>query len=102
MNPKRLKIARSSKHWLQKKSSLPTLSIFVDYILDNDGLAPQSHLSLLEPVQNAEIRMCTGAFRTSPVFSLCAEAGIPPLHYRRHIHCWSAHIHPSTSSQTHP
>jgi len=46
------------------------------------GLAPPSHLSLLDPVQNAvTIRICTGSFRTSPQFSLCAEAGVLPSEY---------------------
>jgi len=39
------------------------------------GLAPPSHLALLDPVQNAAIRICTGAFHTSHAPSLCAELG---------------------------
>jgi len=39
---------------------------------------------LTHPIQNSVIRICTGAFRTSPQLSLCADSGTPPpLHYRR-------------------
>ena len=40
-------------------------------------------LTLLDPVQNAAIRICTGAFHTSPALSLCTVSGYLPLHYRR-------------------
>lgn len=40
-------------------------------------------LSLLEPIQNASLRQALGAFYTSPSISLCAEAGVEPLKYRR-------------------
>ena len=46
-------------------------------------LTPPSHRPLLDAVQNASIRICTGAFRNSPALSLRAEAGVQPLHYRR-------------------
>ena len=38
---------------------------------------------LLDPVQTTSLRIATGAFRTSPALSLCAETGIYPLHFRR-------------------
>ena len=41
------------------------------------GLAPKAHLIILDPIQNSAIRMCTGAFPTSPALSLYADAGIP-------------------------
>lgn len=41
-------------------------------------------LSRLDSVHHAGIRIATGAFRTSPVLSLCAESGVPPLTFRRH------------------
>ena len=40
-------------------------------------------LSTLDPVHNAAIRLCTGAYRSSPVISLYADAGEPPLNHRR-------------------
>ena len=55
----------------------------LDYGAPIYGLAPPTQLSLLEPIQNAAILICVGAFRTSPGMSLCADAGVPPLHYRR-------------------
>ena len=39
--------------------------------------------SLFDPIQNAVIRVCTGAFHASPSSSLCANSGYLPLHYRR-------------------
>ena len=38
---------------------------------------------MLEPIQNHALRLCLGAFRTSPASSLCAEANEPPLYLRR-------------------
>jgi len=66
---------------------LPLYSTFVRSTLDYGppvyGLAPPTQLKLLDPVQNAALRIVTGSFRTSPASSLCAETGVPPLHYRR-------------------
>ena len=42
-----------------------------------------SYLSMLEPIQNHALRLCLGAFRTSPVESLQVEANEPPLEFRR-------------------
>ena len=41
-------------------------------------------LELLDPIHNAAICLCLGAFRSSPNSSLLAESGEPPLSYRRH------------------
>lgn len=41
-------------------------------------------LAKLDSVHHAGIRISTGAFRTSPTLSLCSEAGLPPLLFRRH------------------
>lgn len=40
-------------------------------------------LKKLDPVHNAAIRLCIGAFRSSPVVSLYAESGEAPLSIRR-------------------
>lgn len=45
--------------------------------------ASEHTLKKLDPVHNAAIRTCLGAFRSSPVVSLYAESGEPSLHYRR-------------------
>ena len=42
-------------------------------------------LSKLDPIQNACLRACAGAFKSSPAASLCVEAGVPPLKYSRDI-----------------
>ena len=38
---------------------------------------------MLDPIQNQALRLCLGAFKTSPVASLCVEANEPPLSVRR-------------------
>ena len=38
---------------------------------------------MLDPVQNQGLRLALGAYRTSPIPSLQAEAYEPPLHLRR-------------------
>ena len=38
---------------------------------------------MLDPIHNKGLRLCLGAFRTSPVDSLYVEANEPPLHIRR-------------------
>ena len=47
--------------------------------------AKPSALRLLDPVHNSAIRLCTGAFRSSPVLSLYAESGEPSLNARRDL-----------------
>ena len=37
----------------------------------------------LDPIQNATLRLITGAFQTRSAIKLCAETGAPPLHYKR-------------------
>jgi len=55
----------------------------LDYGVPIYGLAPHPQLTLLETIQNSAIPICTGAFYTSAALNLCAESGLPPLHYRR-------------------
>jgi len=47
------------------------------------GSAAKSYLELLDPIHNQGLRLCLGAFRTSPVESLYVEANEPSLSYRR-------------------
>lgn len=42
-------------------------------------------LSTLDPIHNQEIRLATGAIRTSPVDSNLCDAGEPPLRVIRNI-----------------
>ena len=44
--------------------------------------AHKSYLKKLEPIQNQGLRICLGAFRTSPMQSLYVEANKPPLYLR--------------------
>lgn len=45
--------------------------------------ATDSALAALDPVYNSARRLSCGAFKSSPVVSLYAESGEPPLHIRR-------------------
>jgi len=47
------------------------------------GSASGSYLRMLDPIQNHALRLCLGAYRTSPASSLCVEANEPPLYFRR-------------------
>ena len=47
------------------------------------GSARPSYRKMLEPIQNQSLRICLGAFRTSPAESLCVEANMAPLDIRR-------------------
>jgi len=47
------------------------------------GSARCSYLRMLDPIQNHALRLCLGAYRTSPASSLCVEANEPPVYLRR-------------------
>jgi len=47
------------------------------------GSARGSYLQMLDPIQNHALRLCLGAYRTSPSSSLCVLANEPPLYIRR-------------------
>ena len=55
----------------------------LDYGCTVYGSAHKSYLEKLDPIQNQCLRLCLGAFRTSPVKSLHVLADEPPLIYRR-------------------
>ena len=54
----------------------------LDYGCAVYGSARQSYLEKLKPIQNQGLRLCLGAFRTSPMESLYVEANEPPLYLR--------------------
>ena len=45
--------------------------------------ARESYIKTLNAVHNGGVRLSTGAFRSSPVISIAAECGEPPLNIRR-------------------
>ncbi|XP_076329360.1 uncharacterized protein LOC143235273 [Tachypleus tridentatus] len=47
------------------------------------GSARPSALKMLDPIHHQGLRLCTGAFRTSPVQSIYIESHEPSLHLRR-------------------
>ena len=47
------------------------------------GSARRSYLQMLDPIQNHALRLCLGAFRTSPSSSLCVLTNELPLYLRR-------------------
>ncbi|GBN20104.1 hypothetical protein AVEN_30967-1 [Araneus ventricosus] len=57
----------------------------IDYGCVTYGSARQSVLKRLDPIHHSALRLCSGAFRTSPVESLYVECCEPSLHHRRRI-----------------
>jgi len=57
----------------------------LDYGSDVYGFARESYLRILDPIQNHALRLCLGAFRTSPASSLCDQANEPSLYIRRRM-----------------
>ena len=55
----------------------------IDYGSQVYGSACKTLLSKLDVVHNMALRICTGAFRTSPIDSLYVDSGFPPLFIRR-------------------
>ena len=47
------------------------------------GAARTSCIKALDAIHHQGLRLCTGAYRTSPVYILYAEANEPPLNLRR-------------------
>ena len=47
------------------------------------GSAPKSYIRMLDPIQNEGLRLCLGAYKTSPARSLEVQAGVLPLKLRR-------------------
>ena len=55
----------------------------IEYGCQIYGSACKTTLGKLDVVHNTALRICTGAYRTSPVESLYVDSGIPPLFIRR-------------------
>jgi ribonuclease HI len=55
----------------------------LDYASIVWGSARQSYVQMLDPIQNQALRLCLGAFRTSPIESLQVECFEPNLSMRR-------------------
>ena len=52
-------------------------------VVYGSALAPYLHI--LDPLQNHALRLCLGAFRTSPASSLCVQANKSPLYIRQRM-----------------
>ena len=84
-----LKVLKSVSHlsWGGDRASI--LRIYrmlirskLDYGSQFYGNTTNTILKRLDVVHNTAMRLALGAFRSSPVLSLCAESGEPPLKYR--------------------
>lgn len=81
------------KHLSHKKWGADRLSLLrlynmlvkpkLEYGCEAYASACTSLLNTLEPIQNKAIRIATGAYKSSPILSLCAESGTKPLSYSR-------------------
>ncbi|XP_066900683.1 uncharacterized protein [Halyomorpha halys] len=67
------------------------------------GSARYQVLAKLDTIHHAGIRIATGAFRTSPILSLCAESGQLPLLFRRLKLAigYTSKLYPQTEHPTH-
>ena len=57
----------------------------IDYACQIYQSAIKTDLKILDTLQNQCIRLCIGAWETSPITSLEVEANIPPLKFRREL-----------------
>jgi len=94
-----LKYLPHSSFWCNRKILVPLYCALIRSILDHEspiyGLTPSSQLALLHSVRNVAICICTGAFRTCPTLSSCAESGYP--HYTTATIPNPPYLHCSTS-----
>ncbi|GBN87806.1 hypothetical protein AVEN_145796-1, partial [Araneus ventricosus] len=80
----------SNTSWGASRTSLlhvyrATILSKIDYGCVIYGSARQSVLKSLDPTHHSALRLCSGAFRTSPVESLYVECCEPSLDHRRRI-----------------
>ncbi|KAI5753900.1 hypothetical protein M8J77_004220 [Diaphorina citri] len=84
-----LKVLNNKTWGLSRACLLRLFYAFVRPIMDYGaviyGSATQSSLSKLNTVYHTALRIISGAYRTSPIESLYAENGQPPLETRRKI-----------------
>ena len=87
---KRLSILRCVSHYTWGADRLTLLRLYrslirskLDYASVIYNRAKENVLSQLDPVNNEALRICTGAFKSSPIDSLHAESGEMPLKLRR-------------------
>lgn len=73
----------------------------IDYACTVYSSARQSKLKVLDSIQGTALRIAMGAYRTSPYLSLCCEAGIVPLKYRR-LHFLTKYGTNIAAQQQHP
>ena len=66
---------------IYKSLILPKL----DYGCQAYGTASEKELNRLNPIHNQAIRLCLGAFHTTPIISLEVESNLHSLDYRRKI-----------------
>ena len=74
----------SSTKWGSKRKPLTllfkaTVMSIINYCSPIYNSATDAVLKSLNPVQSQGLRICTGAFRSSPINSILCEAGEPPL-----------------------
>jgi len=76
-----IKIEEQSKRLLTLYGTL--IRSKIDYGSIVYGSTRKSYLSKLDPIVNQALRLCLGAFRTSPIRSLRILSNESPLHLRR-------------------
>ena len=74
----------SSKDWAGDRTTLlrnyrSNIRSKLDYGFIVYGSARRSYLAVLDPIASHGLRLCSGAFKTSPIESLQVETGEPSL-----------------------
>jgi len=87
---KTLNLLRFVEHTTWGADQQPVIHLYrslirskLDYGYVIYGSARGSYLLMLDPIQNYALRLCLGAYRTSPSSSLSVLANEPPLYIRR-------------------
>ncbi|GFT96973.1 RNA-directed DNA polymerase from mobile element jockey [Trichonephila clavipes] len=99
-----LKVLANTRWGADRTSLLRLYRALIRSKLDYESVvyssACKSLLKILDPVHHQALRLCLGAFRTSPVESLYAEAYEPPLDLRRNLYDFNSHRSSLTYSQS--
>ncbi|KAL1447911.1 hypothetical protein WDU94_005491 [Cyamophila willieti] len=61
----------------------------IDYACVTYSSAHDQKLKTLDTIHNQCLRLCIGAFRSSPIVSILSDSGEPPLSFRREMLCFN-------------
>lgn len=96
----------SKQNWGADRNSLlkiykTTVLSVLDFGCQIYNSASNSLLKKLDPIHHLGIRLSSGAYHSSPVLSICSEAGELPLKFRRKLLCLNLTLN-TASQDNHP